>query len=240
MKASRLPPLPHQKTNNPNTRSNRIGALVIAKRPRIRNLFRMRLTCPTCPEDTRLKLRNEENQPMVHHCESCTGHWLSWDDYFEWLSKQEGQLPIRDDDTLDVTDEEMAKAKICPECQVILVRYRIGHGTSFQLDYCRRCNGVWFDAREWEAVRSKNLHDKVNTFFTRAWQNSVRHEATSNRLNDMFRRRLGDADYRRVASFKKWLDTQRAKGQILAYLQEMPGNDSFPKAMQAELRQIRN
>lgn len=200
----------------------------------------MRLSCPSCSEETRLKLHREENQPLVHRCESCSGHWLSWDDYFDWLSKQSEKLPIREDGSLDVEDEDMAKARICPECHVILVRYKIGHGTSFHLDYCRRCNGVWFDAQEWEVIRSKNLHDKVNTFFTRAWQTTIRHEAVNRRLDDMFRRRLGDVDYRRVTAFKSWLDSQSAKSSILAFLQEMPGSASFPKAMQAELRQIRH
>lgn len=101
---------------------------------------------------------------------------------------------------------------------MILSRYRIGHGVPFQLDYCRRCDGVWFDAREWEAVKSRNLHDKVNRFFTRAWQNHVREEEVSQRLNDMFRSRLGEADYSRVMEFKRWLESQESPGPILAFL----------------------
>jgi len=198
----------------------------------------MRLICPSCCNDSRLRPNRLPVGLLAHECHDCHGQWLSWDDYFHWLEKQPEPLDVRTDLELDLPKEEPASARICPECGVILARYHIGHGVPFQLDYCRRCNGVWFDAKEWEAVKSKNLHDKVNRFFTRAWQDRVREEEVARRLDNMFRERLGEIDYARVVEFKSWLQSQESPGPILAFLKEMPGHTTFPKT-HSGLRQLR-
>jgi Zn-finger nucleic acid-binding protein len=115
----------------------------------------MRLIYPSCCGDTRLKLSQSDDGHLTHQCGNCEGHWLSWDEYFSWLEKQKERLEKREDFEPLLARDEATAGRICPECGIILARYRIGHGMSFQLDYCRRCNGVWFDRQEWDDVRAK-------------------------------------------------------------------------------------
>jgi hypothetical protein len=71
-----------------------------------------------------------------------------------WTNRRKGSRNAKISNPCLARDEATA-GRICPECGIILARYRIGHGMSFQLDYCRRCNGVWFDRQEWDDVRAK-------------------------------------------------------------------------------------
>jgi Zn-finger nucleic acid-binding protein len=198
----------------------------------------MKLICPTCPAESGLKIKRAENSPLSHVCDSCNGTWISWNDYYRWLESRTEPLVECDDfdKTFDLNDSDAAR--VCPECSVILSRYRIGHGVPFRLDYCRRCNGVWFDANEWAVIRAKNLHDKVNRFFTAGWQNDVRRGEQAKHRESDFRSRLGSDGYRLVVEFKDWLKNQEHKGAVIAFLNEVPSHQTYAKVMDPELRQL--
>lgn len=197
----------------------------------------MKLCCPNCADGVKLKLTREENSPLTQVCDQCHGSWIPWNDYYGWLERRTESLEVKEefDKTLELHDSDAAR--ICPECSVILSRYRIGHGIPFRVDYCRRCNGVWFDENEWAVIRSKSLHDKVNRFFTRAWQNEVRATEAARKRDADFRDRLGDEGYRLVAGFKDWLDGREDKGAVIAFLTEVPGYRTYAKVMNPELRE---
>ena len=197
----------------------------------------MKLICPTCPGETHLKITRPDDSPLSNVCGSCHGAWISWNDYYRWLESRTEALVEGDDFEKKFDLHDSDQARLCPECSVILSRYRIGHGVPFRLDYCRRCNGVWFDANEWAVIRSKNLPDKVNRFFTAAWQNDLRRGERAERRKNELRDRLGDDGHRLVVGFKDWLKKQKHKGAVIAFLNEAPGHRTLAKVRDPELRQ---
>lgn len=199
----------------------------------------MKLACPVCSEKPRLDLSKDDDGLLTHRCRKCRGQWLAWDDYHPWLQCRAESLPeIESDDDVPAA-EAMSVARLCPACGVILSRYRIGHGMSFQLDFCGRCNGVWFDRDEWEAVRARNLHGKVNHFFTTGWQRAVRERERVQHREQLLRRRLGDENFQRVIEFRNWLRGQKAGAAVIAFLGDESEYASHPKVVSGALRQWR-
>lgn len=176
------------------------------------------MKCPVCKTDSLLKQTVSEPLSMSC-CTDCDGKWLSSTDYWSWLETLDGELPekVYSDFNLEVYDS--SKAKLCPECGRILIKFRVGHGMDFKLDHCSSCNGVWFDKNEWEMLESRNLHDEIHKIFTTKWQNEIRLEEKNQYFERMYKQKFGD-DYEKVKEFKIWLDAQELKNTILAFLSD--------------------
>jgi Zn-finger nucleic acid-binding protein len=154
-------------------------------------------------------------------CSSCAGHWLRFGDYLGWREQQTGNVA-------EATASEPATApepregggvRRCPDCTSLLTRYRIGHGVPFSLDQCERCNGIWLDADEWEALRERGLHDDLNRVFGPGWQHAVRTEEERQRTDAQFARQLGEPAFERTKEFARWVADHEHCSEILAYLQ---------------------
>jgi len=100
-----------------------------------------------------------------------------------------------------------------------MIKYVVGHGIQFRVDFCRSCNGVWLDKNEWEILESKNLHDEINLFFTDAWQRNVRRSELERHIEELFEKRIGSKNYAEVVRVKTWLESSGFKAEILAWLQ---------------------
>jgi Zn-finger nucleic acid-binding protein len=48
---------------------------------------------------------------------------------------------------------------ICPKCQVVKLIKRRVKGKSFSLEYCKRCNGLWFDRDELNEVMPEAIKE---------------------------------------------------------------------------------
>lgn len=122
-----------------------------------------------------------------------------------------------------------------------MTRYRVGHGFQFSVE--RSVAGIWFDAHEWEALRSRNFHDEVHLIMTAPWQAKVRREALEQVIQEKqaaqghevptdrpvsigieaaFRARfvevLGPEVMERADEIKAWLEQQPGRREILTYL----------------------
>jgi Zn-finger nucleic acid-binding protein len=113
-------------------------------------------------------------------------------------------------------------AKLCPDCQVIMLRYQVGRGLSFAIDQCSRCAGLWFDQNEWETLKASHLHDEIHRILTAPWQSQVRKEEARQHLEAVYARRFG-SDYAEIKRMKAWLDAHPEKPSILAFF-----NDPHP------------
>lgn len=90
------------------------------------------MQCPICNKHTMLETELlPELSGMA--CTACTGVWIKRATYEAWLAKQPGDLPETDQVT-ELRDTEPRKARICPQCQHLLLPYRVEHGIPFSID----------------------------------------------------------------------------------------------------------
>jgi Zn-finger nucleic acid-binding protein len=100
-----------------------------------------------------------------------------------------------------------------------LKRYQILPDTEFYLDHCGHCNGIWFDKNEWDALVERNLHDNVNDFFTRPWQEHLHTEETKAHMDRLYLEKFGAEDYEHVKQIRAWLKEHPRQGMLIAFLQ---------------------
>ena len=173
-----------------------------------------------CPVDGDILQRVRLDAALpAFQCRRCSGHWVRFGDYLGWREQQPGDIPespAPPDHGLETGDGGLRR---CPDCATPLTRYRVGHGVAFSLDQCGRCNGIWLDGEEWEALRARGLHDDLNRIFGPGWQHEVRSEEERERTDAQFTRQLGEPDFRRTRDFADWLSDHTHRSEIMAYLQ---------------------
>jgi Zn-finger nucleic acid-binding protein len=128
------------------------------------------------------------------------------------IPEKEGMIEI--DPTWDAKE-----IKLCANCGHIMARYKIFPDTEFFLDRCRNCNGIWLDSHEWDVLIDRNLHDNLNEFFTRPWQDNLHAAETRNHLDGIYLEKLGEEDYARIKEIREWLRNHPLQGMLLAFLQ---------------------
>lgn len=174
------------------------------------------MKCPTCQESLDYHTLLEAQLP-AYRCRKCNGIWLSAREYLRWLKQQPAELPEKTTDEIAPT-WDTPQIKLCPSCGHFLMRYRVLPHASFYIDRCGQCNGVWFDKDEWEALVARNLHDKINQFFTRPWQARIRAEEARAMLDNLYLNRLGADDYARVKTTRDWLRNHPQRSILAAFL----------------------
>jgi Zn-finger nucleic acid-binding protein len=181
-----------------------------------------RLDSMNCPVDagplTRVRL---DAALPAFQCGVCAGHWVRFGDYLGWREHAPGNVPERPAGESRGAPEprEDGGVRRCPDCSALLTRYRVGHGIPFSLDQCGRCNGIWLDAHEWEALRERGLHDDLNRVFGPGWQHEVRTEEERLLTDAQFARQLGETDFGRTRDFAGWMNGHPRRSEIMAYLQ---------------------
>lgn len=157
---------------------------------------------------------------VAHKCPKSGGYWISENCYWRWFSKQPERLKrLPDSEGHDVQEEAGQPVRLCPETGRIMTRYRVGEGFSFRIDRSPN-GGVWLDAGEWEALKSRNFHDELLFIFTNSWQQKIVKEDQARALRDQVRERLGTNNYARLVEFKKWMVLQKERQTIIAFLQD--------------------
>lgn len=110
--------------------------------------------------------------------------------------------------------------KRCPEDGGFLIRHRVGHGLDFHMDRCGRCGGVWLDADEWDALKSRGLHDSLHLVFTSAWQAEVKRQQQAETRQRQLERVLGAEDTKKVRAWRTWILSHPRRHTIQAYLSD--------------------
>ncbi|MEO1347291.1 MAG: zf-TFIIB domain-containing protein [Cyanobacteria bacterium J06635_15] len=175
--------------------------------------------CPTCkmPSLTQTSL---ENHLHAQQCKTCAGHWISAQNYWQWIEHQGETLPEKapEDLSLEIVDHQ--KIIFCLDCHHLMLKYRVGHGTNFYLDRCSKCGGVWFDRNEWEALKQRNLHDEIHLIFSNVWQHKIRRSDLKHVADNAYRSILGDEDYPKAVQIKDWLTKHPKAEAILSFLNQ--------------------
>lgn len=157
------------------------------------------MECPVCKTEA-LSMSSLDMNLASRHCDKCGGNWIQSFEYWKWYEQHREKLPAPEQPGSVDAPNPVTKAlvsKQCPECTSILVRYKVGHGFSFSLDQRGNCGGVWFDKDEWEALKSRNLHDDVYTIFTAPWQSRVRKEESRQNQEQIYRKKFGEEGLRK-------------------------------------------
>ncbi|MGE5462193.1 MAG: zf-TFIIB domain-containing protein [Syntrophothermus sp.] len=176
------------------------------------------MKCPVC-KDFPLESTSLLEGLIGVQCVNCQGIFISSNAYMAWrrslgtsIPEKEGEIQI--DPSWDVNE-----LKLCPECGHIMARYKVFPDTEFYLDRCRNCNGIWLEFLEWKVLLDRNLHDNLNEFFTRPWQDHLHAEETRNHLDAIYLEKLGEQDYERIREIREWLRSHPRHGMLLAFLQ---------------------
>lgn len=178
------------------------------------------MNCPVCKPTRALVVAPlEDGKLTARRCPTCNGHWIRSADFWRWRAIAGENLPETPAPAGTLTPPEAAGLRLCPDCNHVLGRYRVGHGVGFTVDRCRHCEGAWLDGGEWEALRVRNLHDDLPQIFDDEWQRAVKREVQELTTEESFRRRLGDDTYRRAQETRAWLDAHPRRSELFAYLQ---------------------
>jgi len=179
------------------------------------------MKCPVCKTTT---LRDAELEHHLHtfSCETYTGAWVRFKDYEQWLTKHQNGLPPQPEESTPIEVSETLEAKLCPDCKHILIKYKVGHGMDFHLNRCASCGGIWFEKNEWEALKSKNLHEEIHIIFGAEWQQQAIKEKSNDFLKEHRNKKLleilTEEELHKVQDFQDWLSKHPKKEEIEIYL----------------------
>ena len=177
------------------------------------------MKCPGCAADHMVPEELDAGLSALH-CPQCSGHWLSSDSYWKWREQHGENLTeeMAGDDAAPLPINESDRGKICPECRHILVKYKVGHDLAFSLERCGNCGGMWFDRYEWEALKSRNLHDDVHFIFSQPWQAGVAKAQRQKNREAFLLEKFGEQDLAEIRRIKAWLDAHPQKPALQAFL----------------------
>jgi Zn-finger nucleic acid-binding protein len=176
------------------------------------------MKCPVCKTDSLSIITLVETLP-ASQCATCEGVWIDSNAYLAWWKGKGEDVPVRTTASQIDPTWNVDELKLCPNSGHILARYQILPDTPFYLDRCGHCNGIWFDKHEWDALVERGLHDNVNEFFTRVWQDHIHTEETRLHMEKLYREKFGTDDYEHIKQVRAWLKDHPRKGMLFAYLQ---------------------
>lgn len=147
-----------------------------------------------------------EPKLAVYQCPKSKGIWIPIYSYLDWLQKNGAPIiPLPENYQPQSVSDSERPALICPESGTILTRYRVGHGLDFQIDHSYLTGGIWLDHGEWEALKSKGLHDHLTMIFTAHYQHKVRDEAAAEHHREFLTQRLDADALNKMDEFCAWV-----------------------------------
>lgn len=176
------------------------------------------MKCPVCKDQQLGEISLLEGLP-ANRCPSCSGVWMEANPYMAWKRAQNGDKPnITNPKAVDIK-WDIQQLKLCPHSGHIMIRYKVVPQAEFYVDRCRHCNGVWFDANEWDFLVKNNLYDNVNEFFTQPWQDALRNTESKTTFEQLYLEKFGADDYQKAKDIRAWLTDHPKRNMLLAFLQ---------------------
>ena len=107
---------------------------------------------------------------------------------------------------------------MCPQCQRVMLKFRIAAQTNQKLDYCGHCDVVWIDKGEWELLAQTGLLQSVTRIFTDSWQHTIRKQDSMENEKIQLKKLFEESDLEEILRFRKWLNIHPLKHHILRIL----------------------
>ena len=175
------------------------------------------MKCPRCQTPELKPTMIEEYLPAMS-CESCAGSLLSLLYYRHWAETQKPHAASAQDATVSVETSETTRAITCPKCSRIMTKYKLTGSVANRLDVCNLCDEAWLDRGEWELLEALQLSHVMPSIFTEGWQRRIRHEQSEETRRAVLKRTIGDVGAQKVEDFRSWLNGQKQKWSVMAYL----------------------
>jgi Zn-finger nucleic acid-binding protein len=166
-----------------------------------------------------------EERLTACECHQCRGRWLEAQPYETWLNWQgellsSGEAEVSRNGAPPAV-KDTREAKLCPHCQRIMTRCKVGRGLNFYLDRCSHCFGVWLDCYEWETLKYYDLHVALHNIFSDPWQRQVRAEEQMSERDRHYEALFGADTFAEAKRFKQWLDRNPHRIELLTYLNKL-------------------
>lgn len=193
------------------------------------------MKCVKCDKN-QLALGVLETGLTCQQCSSCGGSWVEMDDYIHWhkLNATRANFSLKQPD--EITVEDSSAVLICPQCNQIMGKFKVGSEVDYRIDQCANCGGFWLDNGEWVNLIKLNLHVKINTIFTDSWQRRVREESNKRNAEMRYVSKFGEDTYKQAKRLRDTLAGNPFKSRVIAYLtnpepkvpkQALPLNQSY-------------
>lgn len=159
-------------------------------------------------------------------CPSCQGAWIPAEVYETWQpSRCDPMVEVEQltvPSAVDVDYQPSAydnRAGLCPECGYYLVRGRVNlRSTSFFVERCPTCKGIWCDRGEWQVLEKLDLDGYIPVLFSDEWQGHIRLLETERREKQATVEKLGQELAEKVFELADLLE-QHPNGDFgVAYL----------------------
>ena len=179
------------------------------------------MKCLVCQD---MELKEHEITPglRVYNCHVCVGIGLILKIILNGLIGAAIALQIILKEKITVRKylkvNDSTNPKLCPNCQKILRVYKVANDLTFRLEHCHFCNGIWFDKNEWEVLREKRLHDRVEKIFTNSWQKRLVEEERKEDLEKFYLRKFGAEDYEKIKQVREWLNGKENRSMLITFL----------------------
>jgi Zn-finger nucleic acid-binding protein len=110
------------------------------------------MLCPKCNKNLSLC-----SKTGAHRCPSCKGYWVD-PKLYNTLLKNKGSIAIKADGEIRWGNQPQRAWKLkCPKDESILYTFSYAF---IELDYCRTCRGLWFDATEIDMFKANKEQQK--------------------------------------------------------------------------------
>lgn len=174
------------------------------------------MKCVKC-KSTELKPANLEQGLNCERCDDCGGSWVSLNNYMNWHDKNASQANM---DVVDnnVNIDDSSTVLICPICNQIMGKFRVGAQITHRIDQCANCGGFWLDKGEWEYLKNFHLHTSINTIFTDTWQRKIREDTVKRNAEKRYLTKFGVVTYQQAKELREHLIGNPFKNRIIAYL----------------------
>lgn len=174
--------------------------------------------CPKCKNVTLRASRIESDLPAAG-CPNCMGALVSLLYYRDWAERHADD-PVEDVDERKAEEEaqDTNTAITCPKCGRLMTKYKISGCVANRLDVCPGCDEAWLDGGEWRLLKALELSKKMPLVFTEQWQRNIRKQVAEETRRAAFRKAVGDEALAKADEFKKWLNGQPRRSDILVYL----------------------
>ncbi len=178
------------------------------------------MECPKC-DHARLgpvgrHLRGTTWLTRPAHCPGCGGMWLELNQIPEAVT----DLDPLESGSFAETNRADRRAGICPHGHGLLTRAPVLQGEEFYLDRCLTCQGIWFDAGEWQRLAERSLLEDLPQIWTDGWQRGQRTKRLEASYLNWAKDEFGVELLAKLDELAALLTDSRVRSEALAYLKD--------------------